>query len=257
MKALISAYRGVLGSYYGQVKERMERPFVFYRYIYRPLSFPLSAVAIRFGASADGTTAANLLVLIASLIALIFADRFGMELGAGLFFAYFVLDFVDGNIARYLGVSSYYGKLVDGMVDTVSYLVFAAAAWGNVRAGTSLLGSELELLLGVGTTISALLRQNYRWRLAYLKAEMDIVMAKTAHKEEATLTVAHGRTRTIVWLFDNLATSTPIILLAAALTDLVTLFVVMFFLLYGFAGNVETVLSIIKNRSALRERREH
>lgn len=257
MKALMSTYRGVLGSYYGQVKERMERPFVFYRYVYRPLSFPLSALAIRFGATADGVTLANLLVLVASLIALAFADRFGMWLGACLFFAYFVLDFVDGNIARYLCVSSYFGKLVDGMVDTLSFLVFAAAAWGNVRAGTSLLEPQLELLLGIAATISALLRQNYRWRLAYLKAELGLTIMSDVSKDNPSVAQTGRHVRRAVWLFDNLATSTPLVLLVAAFTDLVTAFVILFFLLYGLAGNIETVLSILKNRSALLERRDH
>jgi phosphatidylglycerophosphate synthase len=252
-KGLTATYREILGTYYGQLKERTERRFLFYRYIYRPLSFPLTALAVRLGASADGVTLIGLALLVASLAALALADRIGMLPGALLFFAYYVLDFVDGNIARYRGGSSYFGKLIDGMVDSVSFLVFAAAAWGNARAGTSLIGAELELALGVAATLSALLRQNYRFRLAYFKAEMELASGQAGKMKPAPA----ERVPPVVWLFDNLSTSTPLILLLAAATNQITLFVLAFFALWGIAGNVETALSILKNRAALGERREH
>jgi len=257
MNGLMNTYREVLRSYYGQVKERTERHYLFYRYVYRPLSFPLSAIAIRSGASADGVTFVNLLLLIAAMVTVAWGTPGAMLAGAVLFFAYFVLDFVDGNIARYFRVSSYFGKLIDGMVDTLSFVLFSAVALGNARAGTSLIGGELEIALGVAATISAFIRQNYRWRLAYLRSEMGLTIMADAQRDKPDSTSGEHRVRLIVWLFDNAATSTPIVLLGAACTGLVSIFVVAFFILYAIGGNLETLLSIVKNRVTLLERRDH
>ena len=257
MNRLMSTYRDVLRSYYGQVKERTERRYLFYRYVYRPLSFPLSALAIRAGASADAVTLVNLLILVAAMVAAAWGGRGALVLGAALFFAYYVLDFVDGNIARYSGVSSYFGKLIDGMVDTVSFVLFTAVALGNARSGSAVLGGELEIALGVATTLSALVRQNYRWRLAYLRSEMGLTIMADAHGDKPQSTSGEQRPPAVVWLFDNAATSTPIVLLAAAAADFVSVFVLLFFILYGIAGNLETLISIVRNRPALLGRRDH
>ena len=250
MSTLLGVYRDLLRSYYGQLKEHKEAPFVLYRYLYRPLSFPLSAVAIRLGATADAMTAANLLVLAAALGTLAWGNTATLLLGAWLYLIYFVLDFVDGNLARYYGVSSYFGKLIDGMVDTISFLIFAAAAWGNARAGGAWLNAETEVFLGVAATISALLRQNYQWRVSALKAEIRLAAPAGAASPAVGM-------RPVVWLFNNVACSAPLLLLLAVYLEVVSAFVLAFFMLYAIAGNCEIVIGVLKNRAALRARREH
>lgn len=250
MSTLFGVYRDLLRTYYGQLKERKEAPFLLYRYLYRPLSFTPSALAIRLGMSADAMTAMNLLVLIATLAALAFGSTGTMILGAWLYFVYFVLDFADGNVARYHGSSSYFGKLIDGMVDSVSFLTFAAAGWGIARAGGAWFGGELEVFLGVATTISALLRQNYQWRMSALKAEVRLMEPPSPPTEAPPM-------RSVVWLFNNVACSAPLLLVVAAHVDAVPAFLVAFFVLYGVAGNCEILIGVIKNRPALRARREY
>jgi phosphatidylglycerophosphate synthase len=246
MKDLMAAYRGVVRSYYGQVKERKENPYFLYRYLYRPLSFPLSAVAIRLGVSADALTYMNFALLVAALAA---SARGSLPLGAWLYFIYFVLDFADGNIARYHGVSSNFGKLLDGMVDTVSFLMFATVGWGCVKAGVSWLGPEA--FLGVAATISALLRQNYQWRMSALKSEIRLLSPAEAKP------AAEVPMRPVVRLFNNLACSAPVVLLGAVYLDAVPLYLLAFFALYGIAGNLEIVIGVLRNRAVLRARREH
>jgi phosphatidylglycerophosphate synthase len=255
-KGFAGVYRAVLDSYYRQVKEQTERRFVFYRFVYRPLSFPLSALAIRLGVSANAVTLLSLGILAASFVALGFGGGEGLLAGAALYFAYYVLDFADGNIARYHGQPSFFGKLIDGMVDTLSFLIFAFAALGNVRAGLSALPGDAEIFLGIAATIAALLRQNYRWRLAYLRAEMGLTIAAPAPQNEEAQ-AGQPRVPAAAWLFDNLATSAPLLLAAAALAQLVSFFVLAFFLLYAIGGTIETVYSILKNRAALQQRRAH
>jgi phosphatidylglycerophosphate synthase len=251
MRALVAAYRDLLRSYYGQGKERKEMPFLLYRYLYRPLSFPVSAVAIRVGVTADAMTAMNLLVLIAALVALSWGSASALLLGAWLYLGYFILDFADGNVARYHGTSSFFGKLIDGMVDSVSFLIFAAVGWGSARADGAWFGAQTEVLLGVATTIAALLRQNYQWRVVALKAEVRL--SEVAGREAA----ASPPMRRVVWLFNNAACSAPLLLLGAAYLEAVSLFLLVFFVLYGIGGSCEILLGVIKNRSALRARREH
>lgn len=249
MKELMVAYRGVLRSYYGQVKERKENPYFLYRYLYRPLSFPLSAVAIRCGVSADALTYMNFAILVAALTATAWGSEQAMVLGAWLYFLYFVLDFADGNIARYHGVSSYFGKLLDGMVDTVSFLMFATVGWGYAKAGGSWYG--VEAFLGVAATVCALLRQNYQWRMSALKSEIRLLSPEEAKP------AAEVPMRPIVRLFNNLACSAPVVLLIAVYVDAVPLYLLAFFALYGIAGNMEIIIGVLRSRAALRARREH
>ena len=250
MSTVLGLYRDLLRTYYGQLKERTEAPFFLYRYLYRPLSFPVSAVAIRLGANADGMTAFNLVVLVAALAALAWGQGGAMLLGAWLYFVYFVLDFADGNVARYHGSASYFGKLIDGMVDTVSFLIFAAAAWGGVRVGAGWFGAEATLFLGVATTISALLRQNYQWRMSALKAAVRAVEPAAPQAEPAPM-------RPVTWLFNNVACSAPVLLVLAAHLDAVPVFLLAFFVLYGVAGSCEIFLGVLKNRAALSARRDY
>lgn len=251
MKDLLLAYRGVVRSYYGQVKERKENPYFLYRYLYRPLSFPLSALAIRLGVSADALTVGNFLVLVAALTATAWGSPQAMLVGAWLYFVYFVLDFADGNIARYHGVSSYFGKLIDGMVDTVSFLTFATVAWGNARAGGSWSGAELEVFIGVATTISALLRQNYQWRMSALKSEIRLLLPAEAKP------AGEVPMRPIVRLFNNVACSAPVVLLIATYMDSVSVYLFAFLMLYCVAGTLEIIIGVARNRAVLRARREY
>jgi phosphatidylglycerophosphate synthase len=250
MSALLVVYRELLRTYYGQLKEQKEAPYFLYRYVYRPLSFPVSAVAIRLGASADAMTALNLVVLILAIVALAWGSSSAVLLGAWLYFVYFVMDFADGNVARYHGTSSYFGKLIDGMVDTVSFLVFAAAGWGCARLGTSGLGVEAAAFLGAATTISALLRQNYQWRMSALKAEVRHLEVSAPRAQAAPM-------RRAAWLFNNVVCSAPLCLLAAAHLDLVPVFLLAFFVLYAIGGNCEILIGVLKNRATLRARREY
>jgi len=248
---LLSIYRDVLGSYYGQPKQQKERRFVFYHVLYRPLSFPLSALAIRVGASADGTTAFGLLVLVAALWALASG---AIVWGALIFFFYYVLDFVDGNIARYHGLQSYFGKLFDGMVNSVSAAVYVAAGWAAARSGDSLLPPDGELVMGIATGMSALLRQTYRFRLAYLRLEMPNAPVRLAAESEEP--GAKPGLPLPVWLFENAVASLPVMLLLAAAADALSVFNLLFFAIYALGGNLEIVLSMLKNRRALLERRD-
>jgi phosphatidylglycerophosphate synthase len=72
-----------------------------------------------------GARAAAALWLAAALL----TDRLGDGLVLGLFVVAFVSDYFDGVIARALGVVTRGLRQADSVVDTVFYLILAAATW--------------------------------------------------------------------------------------------------------------------------------
>ena len=249
MTGIRALHAAVLASYYGRHKQNMERDYVLYRLVYRPLSMPLTTLLLRFGATANGVTFAGLVVLLISLAVMSLPASYA-ALGIAGYCLFFVLDFVDGNIARFHGTSSYFGKLIDGMVDTMGFLVFTAAAAYSVHHGHDLFGWTIELALGIATTFAALLRQNYMFRLAHLKREAGLDVPIGAPPPD-TPVLKRRRTRRLVWLFDNLTVSQPVLLPLAALTGTTGVFVLLFFLLHGVVGIATVAASIVKNQREL------
>jgi phosphatidylglycerophosphate synthase len=242
-------YHSVLASYYGQQKHRLERQLLLYRFVYRPISMPITAIFLKLGASANQVTVVGLILLICSLTAIGHGGPLA-TLGIAGYFLFFVLDFVDGNIARFNRSASYFGKLFDGMVDSVGFLVFVAVALYNVHNASNVLSAPLEIAIGVATTIAALFRQNYIFRLKYLKNEAGIDTGR-----EAVLEPAKGPNtgRMISLAFDNLVVSTPVLLPLAVMMDLSGTFTVLFFAVHGIVGLGGVIYSVMRNRRALAE----
>ena len=246
---LSELFREVLASYYGRKKQRLENRMLLYRYLYRPLSLPITVVFLKLRVSANQATVLGFLVLVVSLLLLGQGGALG-PWGIAGYFIFFVLDFVDGNIARFNGTASYFGKLFDGMVDAVGFLIFIAVAAHNVNSGASVLPSWLELVLGTATTITALLRQNYMFRLAHLKREAGIA-PEIAGVGEPEGSNGGGLGRVAALVYDNLAVSAPVVLPVAVLAGLASAFTVLFFVLHGVIGVAGILYSLVKNHRAL------
>jgi phosphatidylglycerophosphate synthase len=252
-------FRRVVDSYYGKTKAALERDYLLYRFLYRPLSFPLTVLAILARLSANQVSALNVLVLLGALTLLVWGTGTAAVAGAVAFFLFYVLDFVDGNVARYHQASSYFGKLIDGFIDTLAYLVFLAAPVAAINAGTTLLHSDVLLGMGIATTISALICQNYRFRLAYLKAEIG---AGRRGQGASGGGDAGGATGNSVLsaanrLHENVAVSTPLLLLLLAVVDMLGVFVAVFFLVHCVSGPAGVAVSLARNRKALTVDRDH
>lgn len=241
-------HRRVLDSYYGQAKQRIEQDYVLYRFVYRPLSLPIATVLLRFGVSANQVTIFSLLLLLASLALMCAPSHLLPGLGIAGYFAFFVLDFVDGGIARFTGTASYFGKLLDGMVDSVGFLVFTAASVYSINSGHSLLDWRAELTLGFLTTIAALLRQNYLLRVAHLRREAGVAREDV---REYLLAAKRNRGQFLTLAYDNVTASLPIVLPLAAMTGLTSVFIIAFFLLHGVIGLSGVVVSVARNRRSL------
>jgi phosphatidylglycerophosphate synthase len=108
-----------------------ENEALFTKYFYRPLSFPLTPFFLRLGFSANGVTCLNLLFGVLAATCFVFGSYTLWRIGAIIFVAEKLLDYVDGNIARVKDNASYFGKFLDGVIDTfVLMIIPILMGWG-------------------------------------------------------------------------------------------------------------------------------
>ncbi len=248
--SLSEIYRNLIGSYRASIKRGMDAEFVLYR-LYRPLSFPLSAGLIKLGVSANQATLLSLVALLVAIALFVTGDARYMTLGAFMYALAFILDFADGNIARFHNKPNYFGKLIDGLVDTLTCVLFIAVALGNTRAGRNLLPADAELAVGVATALVIVLIHYYRMRVAYFIKESgvgDSPSRQTPEREPGVVGMALNLANKS---YKNLGTSTPIALLIMTPLDLLSLFVGFFFALHTLMGFSEIEVSLFRLRRKL------
>jgi phosphatidylglycerophosphate synthase len=144
-------------------------------YVARPLSFPVTALCLRLGVSANQATALSVPVFAAGALLLAFGSWGAAVAGALLINAWLVIDCVDGNIARYRRTASSFGGFADAIsgyvvLGTVCFSAgIGAFVWpSNTLAGQWLgWGSEdlaFALIAGAWASLASL------WiRLVYQK----------------------------------------------------------------------------------------
>ena len=143
-------------------------------FIVRPLSFYPTAFSMNIGLTANQTTWISLIVLLVAFFLLAVGNYWAALTGAAFLNVWLVLDFVDGNIARYEKTCSHYGEFIDALGAFLAHLSFFAAGIGFYISRDSLLLSSFEwpgegyaatiLILGSIASMSAI------WiRLVYQK----------------------------------------------------------------------------------------
>jgi phosphatidylglycerophosphate synthase len=96
----------------------------------------LARWAARVGLSPTAVTMISLLLALVASAAFVVGSRPALVLGGVLLYLDFVLDCVDGQLARYTRRFSAFGGWLDTMADrTKEYLVYAGLAAGAVRSG--------------------------------------------------------------------------------------------------------------------------
>ena len=135
-------------------------------YIMRPLSFYPTAVAMNFGLTANQITWISLIVVLVGCFLLAVGNYWTALTGAALLNIWLILDFVDGNIARYEKACSRYGEFIDALGAFLAHLSFFAAGVGfYVSRNSSLLSSfewptegysALILILGSIASLAAI-----------------------------------------------------------------------------------------------------
>lgn len=123
-------------------------------YVARPLSFPITALCLRLGISANQATALSVPLYLAGALLLALGSWPAAVVGALLVNAWLVVDCVDGNIARYLRTASPFGGFADAVSGYVvlGTLCFSAGIGAFVEPSHTLAGrllgaSQTELVI--------------------------------------------------------------------------------------------------------------
>ena len=159
----------------------------------RPLANLITPTFFNSGFTANGVTKGRVLLAAACLVALAVPGWAGAVLACVGFYVCFVLDCVDGNLARLRGEVTYWGKFIDGLADFVFILgAPTAAAIGIYSAG----GNDFWLLAGCLVTAISSASQMTRSRLSFFREWMvgqggalseDVVMQATGPRRVQTL----------------------------------------------------------------------
>jgi len=91
------------------------------RYVLRPLSFPVSWIALRMGLSPSFVSYFSALISIAGGILFAWPIHLYASMGVILFNFFSVLDCVDGNMARVTGKAGPWGSWTDAITGFITY----------------------------------------------------------------------------------------------------------------------------------------
>ena len=212
--------RRIRQTYVGEQKKDL----VVVRLLYRPLSFFLSVPPLLLGLGPNQVTFLNFLLVVAACALFAVGVPAATAAGAALFLAIFVMDCVDGDLARYLNQRRYFGKLIDGLVDVLVYLIYIAVAVGNVRQGRSALGETADLLAGAAIALAMTFTSYFRMRLAQLLGEVRRDVPGSGNGRQGHTSLVRRMILALRATYENLGPLGPILLVAALLAGQVTAF---------------------------------
>lgn len=239
--------RRVRQTYVGEQKKDL----VVVRYLYRPLSFPLSVPPLLIGLGPNQVTFLNFLLVVAACA--LFAAGIPAATGAGaaLFLTIFVVDCVDGNLARYLNQRRYFGKLIDGLVDVLVYLIYIAVAIGNVRQGRSAFGEVADLLAGAAVALAMTFTSYFRMRLAQLLGEVRRDAPAGGGGGQGRHSLAKRMILGLRAAYENLGPLGPVLLVAALSSGRVSEFLLAYAAAYVLFAAAEVGYGLLHYRHIL------
>jgi phosphatidylglycerophosphate synthase len=121
------------------------------------------------GWTADGVTVARIVFAAAITIGLAVPSWATAAIAAAGFYICFILDCVDGNLARVQATVSYWGKFIDGLAD----FVFVQGAPFAVGIGMSIAdGNPVWSITGALVTLTTVTSQMLRARLSFFREWM-------------------------------------------------------------------------------------
>ena len=166
--------------------------FVLFR-LYRQLCFPLAAVFLRYGVTANTVTVLGFMLLMLAFAFISLGTKTGFVIGAFVYFFAFILDFVDGTIARFVNKPNYFGKMIDGLVDYFSHLIYFFVGIGLFSQGGFDCNGAIWLVLGAGVSILVHLLLYFRIRVAYFANETETSSTPSSQdeRESASVNASH------------------------------------------------------------------
>jgi len=250
-------YRQIITTYEeNRRRKKFDRSGLASRYLYRPLSIYAAVFYIKMGFSANGLTVFNLVFLIASL-ACFAGGTWNLQVaGAFLFLWFYITDYADGTIARFHRWTNFYGKLIDGYIDTYGFLIFIAIGWSNTLSGYNHFPEDFEIWLGVLITISVLLNQYYHIRLAHFLNQSRMLSGrlndtKKVNNSDSSNIVPKGFLSWVAWTKENIFLATPLFLIAFTLFKALSFFLLLFLFIHLVLGSCEILVSLKRNYKEL------
>jgi phosphatidylglycerophosphate synthase len=245
-KGVGDIYRELKSRYQGSEKCAFDSENYFYRW-YRPLSFYPSAVLIRFGVSANVVTAWGAICLLASFAVLATG---WLQAGAWLYLLAYLIDFLDGNIARYAGKSTYFGKMIDGLVDSLTFLLFIALGVGNSCGSGGLWDAGTEMTLSLSTAFIFLFRSYFYLRVSYILIQprpQEAAEPPPRAAEEGTVAAVRERSTMLRQgkkLYFGIISGMPVLLVVSAVFDAVGIYIGVYFLVFALATIFEVAYGL-------------
>lgn len=108
-------------------KREYERYLPLSRYVFRPLGFRLTWLAVRLGATSEAVSWLSAAVGLLGLVGLVSGREAAVQAGLVLLMLFNLLDCVDGSIARAMRTENPYGRFLDSVCGGVVDLGFWAA----------------------------------------------------------------------------------------------------------------------------------
>ena len=144
--------------------DKRHQPFGYF--VWRPISFYITVLFLKLGFSANQVTLLGVAAFALGLVAFTTGGHAFVLLGVVAYSVYTLLDYVDGNVARIRGTSSYFGMFLDGAVSRIVraffYLCISIGVYRNpdyllTSWATANADRGLVLVLGALTSLFELL----------------------------------------------------------------------------------------------------
>lgn len=134
------------------------------RRLLRPISIYFTRFFISHGVSANHITVASIVLVLASFIPFLWVSQWYLVvLSAVLLNIAYLLDTIDGELARYRG-GTYYGRLLDVAGHDLFYVVFLFLGFGVYSAT----GRVIFLVMGVSAILFKTLLRLHEMRFEYM-----------------------------------------------------------------------------------------
>ena len=209
-------------------KYKLKRSTFSLRLIYRPLSYPLSAIIANLGVTANAVSYASAIVALASSIMFIINNYTCHIIGAVLVNLWLLMDCIDGNIARTVKKQPF-GEFADAISGYILLgLVYTSIGYAAYCDGGVLIapGTGWIILIGaLASGLNSLMRLNYQ---KYKNVEKDLI---------DNVTIAPK--------FD-VSGFMPIAILLASIFHALDLIVIYSCLFYGISFTVGTLSCVFK-----------
>lgn len=248
-ESIVQVYINILNEYKNsnkKLKDKYYLSFIFYRHI----CFPLVALFLKLGITANTVTLFGFISLVIAFSLIALGTESSFIFGGGFYFLAFILDFADGTLARYINKPNYFGKLIDGLVDYFSHLLYFFIGLGLYKNNSY---SDFDLnwiLIGSFMSMIVLFLIYFRIRILYFTQEESISSKdnqqekkiKEGNKNTTSFTAHLNRAS------ENFIVLCPILLLIFVFANNVDLFILIYFLFFIVLFIFEVPLRLYKFR---------